>query len=165
MEDNYPKYWKKAIKGSVGGRILNKRKDPEEFLLKGDPTDSNANVDAMVVEIHDAEAEKYFKKSNKTAISQGYLIEISEHTLSLDETNAVSDGYLKDLLKKPLSKMRGRVDKFTSPIPVLRLLELAVEEDKPIKTVEYLKATITRLEGTPTIAAKAEVDGVKVSSI
>jgi len=165
MEDSYPKFWRKAIRGSVGGRILNKKGDPEEFLLKGDPNDPNADVDAMTIELTDGEAEKYFKKNNKSAIVQGYLIEISEHTLSLDETNAVSDGYLRDLLKKPLSKMKPRVDKFTSPVPVIRLLEIAQEENKQVRTIDYLKEVITKLEGSPTSPSKAEIGGVQVQTI
>jgi hypothetical protein len=163
--ENYPKYWKKAIKGSVGGRKLNKKGDPEEFLLKGDPTNPKADKDGMTLEIDNAEAEKYFKKNNKSAIVQGYLIEISEHTLSLDETNAVSDGYLRDLLKSPISKMRVRVDKFTSPIPVLRLLEFAREENKPIKTIEYLSSVAKRLDNTSVGVVSAEIGDVKVKTI
>ena len=163
--EEYPKFWKKAIKGSVGGRTLNKKGDPEEFLLKGDPTNPKADVDAMVLEIKDAEAEKYFKKNNKPAIIQGYLIEVTDHTLSLDETNAVSDGYLHDLLKKPLSKMKVRVNQFTSPIPVARLLEMAREANKPIGTIDYLSGVIKKLEGTSYNVSSAEISGVKLKTI
>jgi hypothetical protein len=160
--EEYPKFWKKAIKGSVGGRVLNKKGDPEEFLLKGDPNNPEADI---TVEVRDEEAEKYFKRSNRAAISQGYLIEISENVLSLDETNAVSDGYLRDLLKKPLSKMRVRVDKFTSPIPVIRLLEFAEEDNKPVRTIDYLKNIITKLEGSPSTPNKAEIGGVQLKTV
>jgi len=163
--EEYPKFWKKAIKGSVGGRTLNKKGDPEEFLLKGDPTNPKADVDAMVLEIKDAEAEKYFKKNNKPAIIQGYLIEVTDHTLSLDETNAVSDGYLHDLLKKPLSRMKVRVNQFTSPIPVARLLEMAREANKPIGTIDYLSGVIKKLEGTSYNVSSAEISGVKLKTI
>lgn len=163
--ENYPKFWKKAIKGSVGGRMLNKRGDQEEFLLKGDPTDSDADVDSMVVELFDDEGEKYFKKRNKSAVVLGYLIEIGEHTLELDEINAVTDGYLKDLLKKPLSRMRTGVDRFTSPIPVNRLLGFAKEENKPIRTIEYLKSTLEKLETPSTNVKRADIDGTQVGTI
>ena len=163
--ENYPKFWRKAIKGSVGGRKLNKKGDIEEFLLKGDPTDPEGDIDAVTIELYDEEDEKYFKKGNKSAIKQGYLIEISEHTLELDETNAVSDGYLKDLLKRPLSKMKPAVEKFTSPVPVHRLLQLAEVADKPINTINYLKGVIANLEGGSNIPQGAEFDGnVKVQT-
>lgn len=162
---SYPKFWKKAIKGCVGGRMLDKRGDQDEFLLKGDPTNPNADVDAMVVEIFDEDAEKYFKKANKSTIVNGYLIQIGDHAISLDEINAVSDGYLKDLLKRPLSKMRSRVDKFTSPVPVGRLLELAQADNKPIKTIEYLKDTISKLESPQVGVRKADIGGVQVGTL
>ena len=162
--ENYPKFWRKAIKGVVGGRVLNKKGDEAEFLLKGNPGDPDADLDAMVVEIYDEEADKYFKKRNKQAVKQGYLIEIADHTISLDESNAVSDGYLKDLLKKPLSKMKPRVDKFTSSVPVYRLLELAEVDNKPIKTIEYLRNVFSKLEDSRFIPQKADIDGVKVTT-
>jgi len=162
---NYPKFWKKSIKGSVGGRMLNKRGDQDEFLLKGNPTNPEADIDGMVVEVFDEEAEKYFKKANKAAIVNGYLIEIGEYTTELDEVNAVTDGYLIDLLKKSFSKMKPRVDKFTSPVPVKRLLEFAERENKPIKTIEYLKQLINTLEDPQKSYKEANIDGVKVGSI
>lgn len=165
MEDTYPKFWRKAIKGSVGGRVLNKKGDIEDFLLKGDPTDADADVDALTLEILDEDAEKYFRKNNKSAIVQGYLIKISEHVLTLDETNAVSDGYLKELLKKPLSKMRVRVDNFTSPVPVYRLLEFAQDENKQVNTIEYLRSVIMKLEGPSGVPTGAQIGGVQVKTL
>lgn len=162
--ENFPKFWRKAIKGSVGGRTLNKKGDPDEFLLKGDPTDPDADADNMVVEVFDEDALKYFKRHNKQAVKQGYLIEIADHTINLDETNAVSDGYLKDLLKTPLSKMKSRVERFTSPVPLYRLLELAEADNKPIKTIEYLKSVINKIEGGSFIPQKADMDGVQVTT-
>lgn len=164
--ENYPKFWRKAIKGSVGGRTLNKRGDIEEFLLKGDPTDPDSDIDEMTLELFDVDGEKFFKKSNKSAVKQGYLIEIAEHTLFLDESNAVSDGYLKDLLKKSFSKMKPDVEKFTSSVPVHRLLEFAEAYNKPIKTIQYLRGVIAKLEGSTNILQGASIDGsVKVSTI
>jgi len=162
MKMDYPKFYKKAIKGSVGGRHLNKRGDAEEFLLKGDPKDTGSDT---TVEIFDAEAEKYFKKTNKSAIRNGYLIEISESTLSLDETNAVGDGFLRDLLKQPYTKMKKEVEKFTSPVPVARLLEFAQSENRPVKTVEYLRDTLKKLETSRVTPNKVNIDGVKVTTI
>ena len=158
---DFPKFYKKAIKGSVGGRRLNKKGDEVEFLLKGDPNDPNIET---TVEIFDADGDKFFRKTNKSAISNGYLIEVSESTLSLDETNAVSDGFLRDLLKQPFTKMKKRVDAFTSSVPVARLLEIARSENKPVKTVEYLVSTLQKLESFG-VSTKINLDGVKVTTI
>ncbi|MFA7101449.1 MAG: hypothetical protein WC196_06975, partial [Bacilli bacterium] len=120
MEEKYPKVFKKAIKGSVGGRYINSRGEYDEFLLMGDP--ATAEIEKVTVEVYDKEAEKYFIKNNKAAVVNGYLIEITEgYEMTLDEINAVSDGYLKDLLKQPFMRMKKRVEEFTSPVPVSRL--------------------------------------------
>jgi len=158
----YPIYYKKAIKGSVGGRTLDKKGDMVEFLLKGDPMSDDEDV---IVEINDADAEKFFEKTNKTAIAQGYIIRIDEHTLTLDESNAVSDGYLKDLLKQPFMQMKKRVEEFTSPIPVNRLLEFASQENKPVKTVEYIKSAISKLEGGDAKHIGINDGAIKVQSV
>jgi len=159
-EKTYPRIFKKAVRGSVGGRYINSRGDVDEFLLKGDP--QTKDIEQISVEIHDAEAEKYFIKHNKPAIVNGYLVEITEgYEMTLDETNAVSDGYLRDLLKQPFMKMKKRVEEFTSPVPVDRLLAFALGENKPFKTIEFLKATLSNFTKR-TLPNVAEIGGVKI---
>ena len=43
--EEFPKFWRKAIKGSVGGRFMNKKGDPEELrpLLEYCVTSLNVN--------------------------------------------------------------------------------------------------------------------------
>jgi hypothetical protein len=163
METKYPKTYRKAIKGAVGGRVLNIRGQEEDFLLVGDP--AKADPTQIILEIANAEAEKFFIKNNKPALVNGYLIEITGGVeMSFDETNAVSDGYLKDLLKQPYAKMKKRVEVFTSPVPVDRLLTFAVQDNKPIRTIEFLKAALAKLDNK-SVPNIAEIDGVKTSSI
>jgi len=163
METKFPKIYRKAIKGAVGGRMLTDRGKEEEFLLVGDP--AKADPTRITVEVPNAECEKFFIRNNKPALVNGYLIEITDGgEVSFDETNAVSDGYLKDLLKLPYTKMKKRVEEFTSPVPVNRLLTFALEDNKPFKTVEFLKVSLAKLQGkfAPSVA---ESDNVKVKTI
>ena len=164
MEDKkYPRIFKKAIKGAVGGTFINSRREVEEFLLKGDP--NTKDIEQITVEIYDGEAEKYFIKHNKNAVVNGYLVEITEgYEMTLDEINAVSDGYLKDLLKQPFMKMKKRVEEFTSPVPVDRLIAFALEADKPFKTVEFLKASLNKFNVRGGVPNVAEIGGVKIGS-
>jgi len=147
MEKTYPLLFKKAIKGNVGGRYLIKRGDgyvESEFLLQGDP--AKVDQDEITIEIADEECEKYFIKYNKPTINNGYLVSASEYTLTVDKTNSIGDGDLKDILKLPYQKMVKAVGQFTSEIPVNRLLQFAIEADKPLKTVEFLRNAVARLE-------------------
>ena len=161
MEKKYPRIFKKAIKGSVGGVFINTRGEIEEFLLVGDP--NTKDIEKIVVEIHDVEAEKYFIRHNKATIVNGYLVEITEgYEMTLDEVNAVSDGYLKDLLKQPFMKMKKRVEEFTSPVPVDRLYAFAQAANKPFKTIEFLKEALDKFNERGRIPNVAEIGGVKI---
>jgi hypothetical protein len=166
MEKTYPRIFKKAVKCTVGGKMLLKRGGAyleDEFLLRGDPMSSP--VDEISIEVADAEAEKYFIKHNKNAIVNGYLVEITEgYEMVLDEVNAVSDGFLKDLLKEPYAKLKKRIDKFTSPVPVTRLLDFALADDRPYKTVEMIKAKLAQFNTPATPKKTAEMGNVKVGT-
>lgn len=163
MEDKYPKVFKKAIKGSVGGRFINTRGEYDEFLLIGDP--ATADIEDITVEVTNEEAEKYFIKSNKPAIVNGYLIEIKDgYEMTLDSINAVSDGFLKDLLKQPFFKMKKRLEEFTSPVPVERLLTIAKAENKPIKTIELLQVTLKKFD-SKSLPNVATLDDVKIGGL
>lgn len=159
----YPKMYRKAIKGSVGGRKLNLRGQEEDFLLVGDP----AKTDPMLItlEINSEEEEKFFIKNNKPALVNGYLIEVSEGTATIfDSTNAVSDGVLRDILKMPYTKMKKSIETFTSPVPLTRLLEIANADNKPIKTIDLIKARLSILKAQPTFKT-IEDDNVKAGSV
>ena len=163
MEENYPKVYKKAIKGTVGGLVLNARGQEEDFLLKGDPAKSD--LTQISVEILDAESDKFFVKHNKPALVNGFLIEIEDGVdASFDETNAVTDGYLKDLLKLPFTKLVKKLSDFTSPVPISRLLTFAIEGDKPVKTVEVIKTHLSKLD-SKAVADSTGDGSVTVSTI
>ena len=160
-EKQYPRVFKKAIKGSVGGRFINSRGEYDEFLLIGDP--AKADIENVSVEIVDEEAEKYFLKNNKLTITNGYLVEITDGTeIVLDEVNAVNDSFLKDLLKQPYKRMEKRVNQFTSPVPVSRLLALAREENRPVKTIEFLQNALNKLDNGNPLPNIASIGDVKI---
>lgn len=163
MEKKYPIRFKKAIKGSVGGRCINSHGDYDEFLLTGDPV--SGDIDKTSVEVYDAVAEKYFVRQNKGAIINGFLIEVSgSEEMHLDVNNSVSDGFLRDLLKQPFMKMKKRVLEFTSAIPVVRLIEFAKQENKPVKTIEFLNSVKKSIDGGESINV-IQIDDTKIGSI
>jgi hypothetical protein len=144
------KTYKKAIRGKVAGRTINRKGDDAEFILVGDPRNPEDDPDLMVIEVYTEDDDVLFRRYNKVAIDRGYLIE-EAHDFSYDSVNSVSDGQLKDMLKesKNLVSLRKKVEKFTSDVPVRRLLEFAMEEDRTVKTIEYLKDKIIELSAKP----------------
>jgi len=145
-DKTYPIFYRKVVKGAVSGLCLTKRGDLDEYILKGDPNNSETDIDDITLEIFDEEGEKFFMKKNKGAIKNGYLMQLETHNVEIDETNAVSDGFLKDLLKQPYPKMKKSVGEFTSSTPIRRLLVLAEEDNKAIKTVTFIRKAAENLE-------------------
>jgi hypothetical protein len=84
--------------------------------------------------------------------------------MKLDEVNAVSDGFLKDLLKQPYMKMKKRVEEFTSPVPVDRLLTFARNENKPVKTIEFLQSVLAKFS-VKSSSNTAQFNDIKVGSV
>ena len=62
-------------------------------------------------------------------------------------------------------KKTRRILFFAKERNVERLLEFAQSENKPVKTVEYLKSALKRLETTKEMPASANLDGVTVKSV
>jgi len=150
--------YKKAIKGKVSGVTIDRRGETVEFLLVGNPSNPNDDVDEMVVELFSQEDEKWFKRRNKAALSEGYLIKIEGEIPDIDTVNAVSDGELKDLLRGSYKTMEKKVNEFTSSIPIRRLLEFAVEANKPVKTIQFLTEKISALEGDSSMPLRIQTD-------
>jgi hypothetical protein len=142
MENKYPKFFKKAIKGKVGGRFLNKKGDIEDFLLQGDPS---STIDTIFIEIYDEEAEKFFIKHNGKTITNGYLIAVSDYSLSIDSTNSASDNSLIDILRLSVPKLKIKLSEFTSRVPVQRILDLAKSSNKPVKTITLIESRLKEL--------------------
>lgn len=140
---SYPKFFRKVVKGGVFGVYINSRGNEDEFALKGDP--NIVDKEDITLEITDEESEKYFQRQNKGMLVKGYLVEVTDGEIELDETNSVSDGFLKDLLKEPNNKVKKRALEFTSSIPVNRLLVFAEEQDKPIKLIEFIRNRLGEL--------------------
>lgn len=165
LDGIYPKYFRKAIKGVVGGKLMNKRGEIEEFVLrKGDP--SAVDPDSITIEVPDEDAEKFFVKYNKPALQKGILVSVSDYEIRIDPVNSVTDGDLKDIIKMPLKRMEKRVSEFTSPVPIGRLLDLVRAENKPIKTVEMIQNALQILEGSENMPiSEITSDNIKVKSI
>lgn len=162
--ENYPKYYRKAIKGVVGGRMLGRKGEEFEFLLPaGDP--KTMDEDSITITINSKEEEDYLKKYNKPTIVKGILIEVSEYEMKLDSINAVSDGELKDILKLPFRQMQKKVLEFTSQVPVSRLLELAKSENKQIKTIQFIEQSLTELMDKPANITSITDDNIKATSV
>lgn len=140
--------YRKAIMGKVSGLRLDPiRFVPTDFLLVGDPTDPNADPADFIVEIWTEAEHKYFKRKNKTLIESGTLIPFEGEEVPLDTTNQITDEEITEILGKPFMALKWRLEKFTSSVPVRRILVKAKELDVTTGKFDAIKARLAELEG------------------
>jgi len=151
MSEETGKVYKKAVRGKVAVNFINPYGKEETKILYGDPARPDIyDEERMIVELsQDERALKHFMKKNKTLIEGGYLVELSDYELHVDDTNIISDEAIDTLLNKPLTNIKKTVNKFTSSVTVQRIIERAIKNNKSIKLVTYLKERRDSLSGKP----------------
>jgi len=146
-KEPYARY-RKAIMGKVSGLRLDPiRFVPTDFLLEGDPTDPNADPADFIVEIWTEAEHKYFVRKNKALIENGTLMPFEGEEVPIDTTNQISDVEIDEVLNKPFMALKWRLEKFTSSVPVRRILVRAKELDVTTGKFDAIKARLTELEG------------------
>jgi len=140
--------FRKVTMGRVGGLRLNPiRFTVEEFLLTGDSTDPKADPADFIVELWTEAEYRFFIRKNKRLIEKGSLVRTEKGEIVIDTTNQISDEEIDEVLSKPFLALKHKLDKFTSPVPVRRLLSRAIELDKSTGFVDAIKARLVILDG------------------
>ncbi len=140
--------FKKAIVGKVAGLYLDPiRFIPMEFILKGDPSDPKADPFDVTIELWTKAEYNYFIRKNRDLIEKGTLIEIEGEEIPIDTTNQISDEEIDEILMKPFFSLKNRLDAFTSPVPVRRILLRAKELDVTTGKFDYITSKLAELEG------------------
>jgi hypothetical protein len=120
---------------------------PEERILRGDILDKEADRDAMRVKLYDNRSLSFFKNMNKRAIEAGLIVPDSNDTaINVDMINAITDEEIDEILSQQFYTLKNRLDKFTSPTPVERILRRSKELNKGVKTIENITARLSELQ-------------------
>ena len=144
--------YKKTTVGKVGVIVFNPiTRKPEERILKGDPRDPTRNIENEIVKIFDEQSHLYFKSVNKNLLERGLIALYSTSLPGVDMGNAISDEEIDEILSQPNFTLMNRLKNFTSPIPVERIHVRAIELNKPVKTIENIKARISELQTGETL--------------
>lgn len=139
--------YRKAILGKVGVTIIDPIEGkPTDIIIEGNPADPEKQNDVIITFWTDFEHD-FFRRTNKILLSRGYLAicsdDVDEATISVNE---VSDEDLREALNKPYFAIKALLDRFTSPAPVLRMLRMAEEMNKPVGTIEKIKERVSELQ-------------------
>lgn len=135
----------KTILGKVDVEVLDPFTGNFQIVhLKGDP--NSADRDDVTVTLWTDMEHEYFRRANKVLLQRGYLAPYTQETIKQISVNEVTDEELLDALNKKFFAVAALLNKFTSPLPVQRLLKLAEDNNKPVRTIEVIKERLSELQ-------------------
>jgi hypothetical protein len=138
----------KTTVGKVGVMVFNPiTRRPEDRILKGDPRDSNVNREDMLIKLYDEASHMFFKNMNRVLIEKGLIAPFTkEQDNSVQMLNAITDEEIDEMLEQPYFTLMNKIEKFTSPTPVERVLIRAIELNKGVKTTNKIKEKLVAMQ-------------------
>jgi len=88
----------------------------------------------------------YFERANKYHLAKGTLVPLIKREEVTISPNMVTDEELEAALNSKFFSVKNLLDKFTSPVPAERMLEMATKMNKSIGTINAIKAKVAELQ-------------------
>lgn len=141
------KPYKRYIKVTIS-RVSVKILDPislreTEVILSGDPQNK---PDSAILNVWTPAEDVYLRRNNKNIFNEGLILEYNEDIDSALNANSVSDEELREALTGKFFAIKALLDKFTSPAPAQRMLAMAEELDRPVRTIDAIKSKLADLQ-------------------
>lgn len=119
---------------------------PADIILKGDPTDKDTPLENITVVLWTLLELEYFKRANRTHLANGTIQLYKGETIEKLLVNQVTDTELQEALGKPFIAVANLLKRFTSPAPVLRMLQIAEEMDVSFGYIKNIKKRLSELQ-------------------
>ena len=137
----------KGVRGIVHVNVIDTFNGaPTVLTLKGDPHDDSTDIDDITLFLWTQFEYDYFRKANKLLLEEGMLAPYTRETVEKLSVNEISDDELETALKKKFFAVRALLNKFTSPAPVIRLLHMAEDMNKPVGTINAIQVRLSELQ-------------------
>jgi len=94
---------------------------------------SDTEIEDITITLWTDMGHEYFRRANKILIQRGYIAPYTAEVVEEISVNEIEDAVL--VLKK-----------FTSPVPVMRMLRLAQELNKPVGTISAIQKRLSELQ-------------------
>jgi hypothetical protein len=139
--------YKRYIKATLG-RVVVKILDPitgqqVEVVLSGDP---KLKEESCILDLWTSTEQTYFERNNKQILGEGLLVDFKESIEAVPTANNVTDTQIVDALTGKFFQVKKLLDGFTSTAPVERMLTLAEEMNRPVKTIDAIKGKLAELQ-------------------
>ena len=144
MSNNPYKKYIKVTLGRVSCKILDPISGEQvEVILEGDP---KLKPDTCILEIWTQVEDTYFQRANKSILNEGLVISYESEAITVEFPNSVSDEDMTEALAGKFMQVKNLLDKFTSTVPAERMLNLAEDMNRPVKTIDAIKARLSELQ-------------------
>lgn len=138
----------KTIVGKLGVVVWNHFENkPDYRILEGDPRDPDVDLENITIKLWSDVDKTYFLNSNKEHVLEGKLSETEAGKLpELVTSNMLTEREIEEILGQPFFTLDNKLKELTSDVPVRRILEKAVEMNRPIKTINHIKARLVEIQ-------------------
>jgi len=145
MEKNEPhSRWQKVQLAKVLLKIIDPLTGrPDEIVITGNSVE---NPEASIYNCWSAFETAYLERNNRSHILNGTIIRYGKKMELEDSVNSISDEQLRAALDKKFMAANNLLKKFTSPVPVKRMLDLANEMNKPVATIKAIETRLAELQ-------------------
>lgn len=134
----------KAIISRVSVKILDPISLAEtEVILSGDPAKEEPGC---ILDLWTPMEVVYFERNNRQILAEGLLVDYVKSVQPVPTVNNVTDADIDAVLNDKFFSLKNLLKQFTSPAPVLRVLERAKALNKPVKTIEAITARLSELQ-------------------
>lgn len=140
------KTYKKVVPSWVAVTVLNVFNDrPERITLKGNPEEND--IDCYVPLWSEKEL-LFFKRENRDHIKNGRLIEAvypRDDEIPKSVNNLTEKETIK-LVTGPWKTLENRVKKMDSEAAIYRIVQIAEQQERPEKTMNFLRKSLSRVQ-------------------
>jgi len=135
----------KTIVGKVCVKVIDQfTGSPTELILAGEP--GKVPIEDIVLTFWTDFEHEFFRRANKPLLDRGDIAPFTEEIEEKISVNEISDAELEEALKKKFFAVKALLDKFTSPVPVERMLRLAKEMNVSVGVVGRIEERLSELQ-------------------
>lgn len=136
--------WVKVQLAKISVRVLDPMSGlPVEIIVEGDP---NKERDRCIVDCWTPLETAFFERNNRYHILNGNIVPFNKPVETKVSSNTLTDEEIDTVLEKKFMAVKNLLSKLDSPVPVERILQRATEMNKPVATINAIKARLAELQ-------------------
>ena len=136
--------WMKVLLSKVSVKVLDPMSGtPVEIIVTGDPIKEK---DQCIINCWTPLETAYFERNNQYHVLNGNIVPFNKPIVIPTSINTLSDEEIVVVLDKKFMAVKSLLTKLDSTVSVSRVLQHATEMNKPVATINAIKARLAELQ-------------------